>query len=189
MFQTFRNSIPLTANGAGFDDRSVPLFRGWPSVNNSFRDRGRSLIGSNPFFKFVSALISARSNFGVDGEESRAANDTVFPSQISFNKVPAGQLNRSFVHDFIVYDLEVEGAHSFIAGGIIVHNCQEHHTGVDHEDGGSAEGIHYLPFPEWIMQKLAIPGANPVPQKGETFEQAIERVKAHERKDEINAIS
>ena len=54
--------------------------------------------------------------------------------------------------------------------------CQEHHT-------GKGEGIHYMPFPEWIIQKLAIKGANPVPQKGETLEAAEMRVKAHERKD------
>lgn len=61
--------------------------------------------------------------------------------------------------------------------------CQEHHTGVDHEDGSGAIGIHYLPFPEWIMQKLCLPGCNPIPQKGETIEQALARVKANERKD------
>lgn len=59
--------------------------------------------------------------------------------------------------------------------------CQEHHTGVDKNDGGGATGIHYLPFPEWIIQKLALDGANPVPQKGETIAQAETRVKAHER--------
>ena len=60
--------------------------------------------------------------------------------------------------------------------------CQAHHTGVDHEAGNSATGIHFLPFPEWIMQKLCLPNANPVPQNGETYEQAQARVKANERK-------
>jgi hypothetical protein len=61
--------------------------------------------------------------------------------------------------------------------------CQEHHTGVDHEDGSGAIGIHFAPFPEWIMQKLCLPGCNPIPQKGETIEQAIARVKANQRKE------
>lgn len=59
--------------------------------------------------------------------------------------------------------------------------CQAHHTGVDHEDGGGATGIHCLPFPEWIIQKMALAGANPVPQQGETFAQAEARVRKHER--------
>lgn len=59
--------------------------------------------------------------------------------------------------------------------------CQAHHTGVDHEDGGGGTGAHSLTFSSWIMQKLALPGANPVPQKGETFAQAMERIKKFER--------
>ena len=59
--------------------------------------------------------------------------------------------------------------------------CQTHHIAIDHEAGGSATGIHFLPFPEWIMQKLALPSADPVPQPGETFQAAEARVKAHER--------
>jgi hypothetical protein len=61
--------------------------------------------------------------------------------------------------------------------------CQAHHTGVDHEDDGGGTGIHSLSFSSWIMQKLALPGANPVPQKGETFAEAMERVKKFERKE------
>lgn len=60
--------------------------------------------------------------------------------------------------------------------------CQMHHTGVDHENSGSGTGIHQMDFPSWIIQKLAIKGANPVPQKGETKEQAMARVQANERK-------
>lgn len=60
--------------------------------------------------------------------------------------------------------------------------CQPHHTGVDHKDGGGGTGIHMLSFSSWIMQKLAKEGANPIPQKGETFDQALTRVKAHETK-------
>lgn len=60
--------------------------------------------------------------------------------------------------------------------------CQAHHTGVDHEDGGGGTGAHSLTFSSWIMQKLCLPGANPVPQKGETFDQAMARVKQFERK-------
>lgn len=50
--------------------------------------------------------------------------------------------------------------------------CQEHHTGVDHEDGGSGTGIHEMTFPIWLIQKLARPGVELVPQSGQTLEQA-----------------
>lgn len=45
--------------------------------------------------------------------------------------------------------------------------CQAHHIGVDHADGGSGTGVHELTFPLWVIQKLAKPGEDPVPQKGE----------------------
>jgi hypothetical protein len=60
--------------------------------------------------------------------------------------------------------------------------CQPHHTGVNHEDGGGGTGIHALTFSSWVMQKLALKGADPVPQQGETFEQAKARIKKFERK-------
>lgn len=60
--------------------------------------------------------------------------------------------------------------------------CQAHHTGVDHEDGGGGTGVHSLTFNSWIMQKLCLDGANPIPQKGETFADALARVKKFERK-------
>jgi hypothetical protein len=50
----------------------------------------------------------------------------------------------------------------------LVNYCQEHHTGIDHEDGGSGIGIHEV--------------TEPVPQNGETIEQVMQRVKEHERK-------
>lgn len=59
--------------------------------------------------------------------------------------------------------------------------CQAHHTGVDHEDGGGGTGIHAVTFPTWIIQKLALPGANPVPQQGETFAMTQARIKKRER--------
>lgn len=62
--------------------------------------------------------------------------------------------------------------------------CEQHHVGIDHEDGGGGTGIHYLTFPSWIIQKIALPGANPIPQQGETFAQAMERIKQFERKEE-----
>ena len=51
--------------------------------------------------------------------------------------------------------------------------CQEHHTGVDREDGGAGTGIHEITFPTWIVQKLAKKGENPVPQRGETVQAAM----------------
>lgn len=58
--------------------------------------------------------------------------------------------------------------------------CQEHHTGVDHTDGGSGTGIHEMTFPIWVVQKLALEGAIPVPQKGETVQQTEQEVKEGE---------
>ncbi|WNR43087.1 transporter suffix domain-containing protein [Paenibacillus roseipurpureus] len=51
--------------------------------------------------------------------------------------------------------------------------CQAHHTGVNYEDGNGAIGVHYLPFPEWIMQKLCLPGCNPIPQKGASMDMGL----------------
>ena len=58
--------------------------------------------------------------------------------------------------------------------------CQEHHTGVDHEDNDSGTGIHSLTYPVWLIQKLARAGADPVPQDGETEAQTEEEVKTGE---------
>lgn len=54
--------------------------------------------------------------------------------------------------------------------------CQEHHTGVDHADGGSGTGIHELTFPIWVAQKLALAGVDLVPQPGETIALAEQSV-------------
>lgn len=62
--------------------------------------------------------------------------------------------------------------------------CQKHHTGVDHENDGTGTGIHNMTFSSWIIQKLCLEGANPVPQAGETGEQALKRVTENERKGE-----
>ena len=45
-----------------------------------------------------------------------------------------------------LYDITVEGSHSFVANKIAVHNCETHHRARDH-------GIHLLPYPIWIMQR------------------------------------
>lgn len=54
--------------------------------------------------------------------------------------------------------------------------CQEHHTGVDHKDGGMGTGIHAMDFPTWMAQKLAKKGLEPVPQKGETSKEVLKRL-------------
>ncbi|MCL6597922.1 MAG: hypothetical protein K6T81_04210 [Alicyclobacillus macrosporangiidus] len=58
--------------------------------------------------------------------------------------------------------------------------CQRHHTGVDHENGGSGTGIHELTYPVFLIQKLAKDGVDAVPQAGETLEQEEETVKVGE---------
>lgn len=59
--------------------------------------------------------------------------------------------------------------------------CQAHHTGVDHENGGSGTGIHEMSFPVWVVQLLARDGADPVPQPGQTAQQTETNVKAGEK--------
>jgi hypothetical protein len=61
--------------------------------------------------------------------------------------------------------------------------CGAHHTGVDHENNSTGTGIHSLSFSSWIIQKLCLDGANPIPQKGETSDQAIARIKQYEIKE------
>lgn len=58
--------------------------------------------------------------------------------------------------------------------------CQTHHTGVDHENGNSGTGIHSTTFPSWLIQRVARDGGNPIPQPGETVEQAMADVKKAE---------
>jgi hypothetical protein len=55
--------------------------------------------------------------------------------------------------------------------------CQEHHTGVDHADGGSGAGVHELTMPIWIIQKLAKKDEIPVPQEGQTVQEVEEEIK------------
>jgi len=49
------------------------------------------------------------------------------------------------------------------------------HTGENKTDD-NATGIHNLVFPMWIMQGLAKPGLNPVPQPGEDITAAMKRI-------------
>lgn len=58
---------------------------------------------------------------------------------------------------------------------------QRYHTGVNHQDGGGGTGIHALTLSSWIIQACCMDGANPVPQKGETFAQCRARIEQHER--------
>lgn len=53
--------------------------------------------------------------------------------------------------------------------------CQECHTGLNSIEDNPT-GIHNLVFPYWIMQKLAIKEAIPVPQEGMTLEDTEEAV-------------
>ncbi len=61
--------------------------------------------------------------------------------------------------------------------------CQGHHTGVDHENNKTGTGIHDVDMSTFWIMVVALDGANPVPQPGETADQAAARVKAHERKE------
>lgn len=119
---------------------------------------------------------------GVDGEEAGFAGPPASSpeSQVRFVLRRMEDIRSFSVHEAAVYDMEVEDCHSFVAGGIVVHNCQAHHTGVDHEDGGGGTGIHEVTFPIWLVQKLAKSGAHVVPQAGETVEDAKRTVRERE---------
>jgi len=52
--------------------------------------------------------------------------------------------------------------------------CQQHHTGVDHDDSNSGTGIHSMTFPAFIMQKLSKKDQNPIPQVGQNADKIIE---------------
>jgi hypothetical protein len=52
---------------------------------------------------------------------------------------------------------------------------QRHHTGVNKE-ANNATGIHDLVFPMWIIQALAKKNEDPVPQEGESIDQAERRI-------------
>lgn len=54
--------------------------------------------------------------------------------------------------------------------------CLQHHIGGTKD--GAANGIHEITFPAWIVQKLAKPGEDPVPQDGEKPEQLLKEMKA-----------
>lgn len=57
--------------------------------------------------------------------------------------------------------------------------CRAHHTGVDHQTQ-TGIGIHETDGPTFEIQCVALDGAIPVPQKGETVADVLERIKKTE---------
>jgi len=55
--------------------------------------------------------------------------------------------------------------------------CEEHHIGNDSTDGGTPTGIHFMPLPYWILQKVCKKGLDPIPQESETLEFTEEKIK------------
>jgi len=53
---------------------------------------------------------------------------------------------------------------------------KDHHTGVN-PVAKNGIGIHRTSFPTWVAQVVSKDGANPVPQRGETSDQVMERIK------------
>lgn len=45
-----------------------------------------------------------------------------------------------------VHDISVAGCHSFVASGLVVHNCAAHHR-------GKYVGIHEITYPAWLLQR------------------------------------
>lgn len=62
-------------------------------------------------------------------------------------------------HTGSVYDIEVAGCHSFVADGMIVHNCPIHHR--------TRLGVHVIPGPEWeplrVWKAAVVPPAEFIP--------------------------
>lgn len=107
-------------------------------------------------------------------------SEWMFANVVDFNKL------KDFVEEWDPYGYGKLLRHRPITTVDDVRNmlylCQDHHTGVDHADDKSAMGIHELPFPEWIMQKLALEGADPIPQAGENVQETMDEVHQFERK-------
>jgi hypothetical protein len=53
-----------------------------------------------------------------------------------------------------VHDISVAGSHSFVAGGLVVHNCQAHHVGI--------LGVHCIPTADWDVVRAHKAGVLPV---------------------------
>jgi len=64
--------------------------------------------------------------------------------------------------------------------------CAEHHVGTDSANGGTSTSIHGIPFPYWIMQKLAKDGLDPIPQEGFTVEMTEQKIKEFIDKEVLN---
>ena len=58
-----------------------------------------------------------------------------------------GNITLDTVHNLEVRDISVEGSHSFVANGVVVHNCVKCHRG--------RQGIHCCQYPGWLLQRFA----------------------------------
>ncbi|SPF51236.1 conserved hypothetical protein [Candidatus Desulfosporosinus infrequens] len=108
--------------------------------------------------------------------QSHHQAEWMFSSIINFDKL------KTFVEEWDIYGygrlLKNQPLTTVDDVRCLVCLCQSHHTGVDHEDGGSGTGIHDMTFPSWIMQKLAKDNENPVPECGETAEKVLKDIES-----------
>lgn len=152
----------------------------------------RGVLESDGSLSFATATRAAgegRSDRGVDLELARAMDaDAALAGGRTPAKArwrPVRKISRES-HDGRVYDLEVEGARSFVAGGFVVHNCSACHRAarpVPHWLAGQADparggivwlptagsmGIHHASYPEYRDQRHNRPDAPPfqVPAAG-----------------------
>ncbi len=62
--------------------------------------------------------------------------------------------------------------------------CTPHHRLADKAVGGAGLGAHDVDAPTWTIQIVCKDGMNPVPQEGETAEQAVQRIEEALREEQ-----
>lgn len=115
-----------------------------------------------------------------------------FAAEYMFNNVIDFKLLKEFCEEWDIYGYGKILKHKPIDSVDDIRNqmvlCQAHHQNINNKDGGKGTGggtgIHNLTFNSWIAQKIALKGANPIPQEGETFEEAMERIDKFQRDPE-----
>lgn len=142
------------------------LANGWCSVSTVSRELAYDLARLIAYVHHCPANITFTGNRGKQVIEGRVV-DTGGQFMVKFHPV-AGPQEQSFYEDgWIwsplrfkrvggtedVYDLEVEGSHSFIVNGIVAHNCTDL-SGANPRRTGMAKGANKRSSLLWEVQRL-----------------------------------
>ncbi len=93
---------------------------------------------------------------GRDHEEVTPADLANLLDPIPYASAPrhwrrVGAIRKRLVHGHKVYDITLSNSHSYLAAGVLVHNCDVHHR-------HGLYGIHLITYPAWIEQRYARDG-------------------------------